>query len=91
MRGALTINKAEVDLEVVYDYTHGCRGQMYLSNGDPGFPDEPPEVEIEKVLAGGVDIIGLIAEEIHDELRSACLAYEYDALHDQPEREEAYA
>lgn len=31
---------------VEYDYTPGCKSVRTHRNGDPGEPDEPPEVEI---------------------------------------------
>lgn len=29
-------------LRVEYEYSPGRPGRMYLRNGDPGYPDEPP-------------------------------------------------
>lgn len=30
---------------IEYAFSKGCREVLYLRNGDPGFPAEPPEVE----------------------------------------------
>ena len=35
---------------VKFTYTPGSPGKMYLRNGDPGYPEEPAEVEIDEVL-----------------------------------------
>lgn len=34
---------------VEYDYTSGCKSVRTYRNGDPGEPDEPPEVEITSI------------------------------------------
>jgi len=44
-----TIEKGGHELEVVYDYTPGRPGRAYMPNGDPGYPDDPPELEITAV------------------------------------------
>jgi hypothetical protein len=36
----------EFDVEVTYSYSPAIPGVMYLRNGDPGYPEEPAEVEI---------------------------------------------
>jgi hypothetical protein len=38
------------DMRVRFWYSPGRPGRMYLSNGDPGYPDEPAELAIEEVL-----------------------------------------
>ena len=38
---------------VEYEYEPGQRGCMYLRNGDPGYPDEPAQVNIVSVLVNG--------------------------------------
>lgn len=40
------IERDEVELEVVVtgDYSAGCAGVMTLRNGDPGYPEEPEEI-----------------------------------------------
>ena len=53
------------DLELVYDgedvrvtgsITPGCEAVMHLSNGDPGYPAEPAEIEDFKAYRDGVEI-----------------------------------
>ena len=41
----------EVTVTVTFEHTPGCKGRMYLSNGDPGYPDEPDELVIHKVVS----------------------------------------
>ncbi len=36
-------------LYVEFDYSPGRPGKMYLRNGDPGYPDEPAEVEVTRI------------------------------------------
>lgn len=57
-------------LDVEGHYSPGRPGRMYLRNGDPGYPDEPPEFEIERVWAQvefrgssvGLDVTDLLEE-----------------------------
>lgn len=36
-------------LDIYGTCSPGSPGRMYMPNGDPGYPPEPPEVEIEKI------------------------------------------
>lgn len=47
----VTLERAgeEVEAEVVCTYHPGVPGCRTQRNGDPGWPDDPPEVEIEEV------------------------------------------
>jgi hypothetical protein len=36
----------EQDVEVKYNYYPGRAARMYMPNGDPGYPEDPAEVEI---------------------------------------------
>ena len=46
----------EMQFEIEFDYSKGLPGRMYERNGDPGYPEEPPEVEPYKVTLFGVEI-----------------------------------
>jgi len=46
----------ENDIEFVVDYSPGTPAVMYLSNGDPGYPGDPCELEIVSATCNGVDI-----------------------------------
>ena len=86
------------ELEVEGHYSPGRPGRMYLRNGDPGYPDEPPTFEIERVRAQtefrnasvGLDITDLL-EEVGalDFIAGRALEKIEDAGPDEPpEREE---
>lgn len=40
------------DLLVGYEYSPGRPGRMYMPNGDPGYPDEPAELQIIEIWVG---------------------------------------
>ena len=40
---------AEIDVEIIFNYTSGRPAVMYLRNGDPGYPADPDEIEFIKV------------------------------------------
>ena len=44
--------------DIVFDvkYTPGTPDVMYLSNGDPGYPGDPAELEVLSATCNGVDI-----------------------------------
>lgn len=60
-------------LIVDYGYYAGCPAKLYLRNGDPGYPAEPPEVEITKVLVkpNGDDISELLSADAIDKMCEA--------------------
>ena len=79
-------------LRVEYEYSPGRPGRMYLRNGDPGYPDEPPgfaatKIELRVGPHSFLDITDLIEEvgglDIVDQL--ACEAAERAGVFDPPE------
>ena len=62
-------------LSVDFNYTKGCDAVMYLSNGDPGYPAEPSEVEIERVCVGQIDITKEITSDGINALEEAAQEY----------------
>ncbi len=58
----------ERDVEVSYSYSPGRPGRMYMRNGDPGYPDEPAEVEILLVNFLGLDVLEDLPEPAFDSL-----------------------
>lgn len=46
----------ETIYEITCGLTKGSPGCMYLPNGDPGYPPEPPECDIETVKLNGVEV-----------------------------------
>lgn len=43
----------ETDAVVTVDYWPGRPAVMYLRNGDPGYPEDPPELEIVSMTLNG--------------------------------------
>lgn len=57
----------EVELDVEYTATIGRPAVNYLSNGDPGYPAEPAEISVSKVVTtNGIDLTGLLAGALND-------------------------
>ena len=53
----------EWELEIEYDYTAGQKGVLTLSNGDPGYPDEPEQLTIYSVKRNGFEIIDFLSAD----------------------------
>ena len=82
----------EVEIEVEFRFYPGSPAVMYLSNGDPGYPAEGPEIEIISAKANGVEV-ELTDAEIEQVENAACDAQcfdepEYDEDHDYPDDQE---
>lgn len=58
----------EHDVQVDYSYSPGRPGKMYMSNGDPGYPDEPAEFEIVNVYLYGLDVLSQLPDTAYDSL-----------------------
>jgi hypothetical protein len=68
----VTINYNTVALEVKGNYTQAVDGVMW--DGDlAGYPDEPSEFEIVKVLADGFDITEVFLDSQLEEITELCL------------------
>lgn len=52
----------ELDVEVEYSYSAGTPDVMYMPNGDPGYPGDPPEFEIFKVTFNGENVTFLFVD-----------------------------
>lgn len=50
------VNIHGIPHEVTYTITEGRKGVWTLPNGDPGYPDDPDEIEIHKVITWGEDV-----------------------------------
>ena len=70
-KGEGTIKYWGVDIDIEYYYEPFVPGRMYMSNGDPGYPDEGGEFYIEKAFIGGQDV----TELLEDKLESIAEAY----------------
>ena len=60
-KSAVTVQDTVFD--VGYWYEVGHPALMYKPNGDPGYPEEPAEVEIYSVQIQGMEIIDLLSTE----------------------------
>ena len=58
MKSSTTVEYKGAELEVMFYYTPGDPGVYTYSNGDPGYPPSPPELEIYKIEFTGKDSIG---------------------------------
>lgn len=75
----------DTELVVTGNYSLGEPGRMYLPNGDPGYPPEPPEFEIYEITIGGVDSMAFIeccwnkdGGYVLDDIETRCLEKMYD-------------
>jgi hypothetical protein len=52
MKTTLDLNDLgeNIEAEVIYDYTPSTPDVYYMSNGDPGYPGDPEEIEITKLF-----------------------------------------
>lgn len=57
----VNVNLGDNNLQVHCWHTPGREGTMYRSNGDPGDPPEPEEIEIERILIGQEEVTELLA------------------------------
>ena len=46
----VTLPNTDLEVEVVFYYSPAVRGRQYMPNGDPGYEDEPAELEIEQII-----------------------------------------
>lgn len=53
---------------VQFNYLPSTPGRMYLSNGDPGYPPEPAEFDINAVFIGEKEITDYDYDEVYEAL-----------------------
>lgn len=63
MKGTTIVTYKGIEVEVDYDFTPGRPGVWTLPNGDPGYPDDPDELDVEAIKIGGVDIYDILSQE----------------------------
>ena len=44
--------RVEIEVEAAFAYYPGCEMRMYRPNGDPGYPAEPAEAELQSAFIG---------------------------------------
>ena len=82
----IEVDGDEVLVTVDAEFTAGCAGRMYMSNGDPGYPEEPDGVEIITVTGDdGVEYEPTKEElqRIDEEVRDAAWAFRSDGAMDE--------
>lgn len=57
----VSITLGDNTLSVDCHYTPGTPDVWYLRNGDPGYPGDPEEIEIERIRIGQEDVTELLA------------------------------
>lgn len=63
----------DIDFIVKYLYVEGHDGSWYLPNGDPGYPPEPPQVEITSIKLfseGQTELIDFVKDSFYEELET---------------------
>lgn len=74
--------EVEIPIMVTYSITPGRPARFYLNNGDPGYPEEPPEIDLtwfSRVDGGeSIDITDDETDRIADEILE-----EYDGREDR--------
>lgn len=71
MTGSGYVTYKDVELEVDYYSTPYVPERRYLSNGDPGYPAEGGEFDIEDIRVKGVSIFELLSETTISEIEEA--------------------
>lgn len=93
---------AETDnlrLKVTFEYSPGTPDVMYLPNGDPGYPGDPPELSLESVFiersgsAGwqttDIDLLGWLCEDYDETLLSKLSAAAIEVWEDEQIKRQA--
>lgn len=67
----------EVSFLVTYSYSPGRPAVMYLRNGDPGYPEDPPEIEVDKIERTFIKDEKIVYEEIPAWLQQIIMDSDY--------------
>ena len=73
MTGSGYVTYKGIELEIDYYSTPYVPERLYLSNGDPGYPAEGGDFDVEgvRLLGSDVDIFELLSEDTIHEIGSA--------------------
>ena len=63
-----TVNYNGIEFEVTGEYQRGYEGQMYMRNGDPGYPGEPAGIDDIDILHCGESIIDILRDKVIEEI-----------------------
>ena len=87
----LTLRGEDVEAQVEFDFLRGAPGRWYMPNGDPGYPDEPDELEVNSIVIDGVEQEQLPVESL-DIIEQACWDWIVDHWQSiEADREENYS
>ena len=73
-----TLPGTDLTVAVEFYYTEGSPGCNYMPNGDPGYEDEPAELEIVQVLVNNCDIMQALSEETLEAIETKLLEMDYN-------------
>ena len=73
MKKKIPVNYNNIDFEVTGNYYPKLKGCMYLSNGDPGHPEEPACIDDIDILHEGVSIYDVLSEYAIDHIYDLAL------------------
>lgn len=80
MKTGVTLFYGDTEYAVTGNYRKRVPARMYMPNGDPGYPEEPAEFEIEDVTVGDQSIMELLqccwtkdGKHILDDMEVECL------------------
>jgi len=63
------------DLEIEFEETPYRPAVMYLSNGDPGYPEEGGDFDIYSIKKNGVELIDRLNSKIIDRIEEKLINY----------------
>jgi hypothetical protein len=64
----ITFGEQDVEMQIEYEATPYRPAVWYLSNGDPGYPEEGGDFDVYGVIVNGEDIINSLSAEDLDKI-----------------------
>lgn len=75
----VTLPNTDLEVEVVFYYSPAVRGRQYMPNGDPGYEDEPAELEIEQIIVNKCCIMEALSEDTINLIEERLLDQDYNS------------
>ena len=69
----ITFGEEDVELQINYEATPYRPAVWYLSNGDPGYPEEGGDFDIYEIIVNGENIISSFSEEEMERITEAAI------------------
>jgi hypothetical protein len=85
----VTCVELDCDVLIGVEYEPGSPGMHTMPNGDPGYPDEPPSLEVCEVWLNGADIGAVLMERVCEQLKDAAWNKMSDLQRDRMESDAA--